>query len=34
MRTFTFGFDHKHPITGESLARHYIQVPGDADQSR
>lgn len=34
MRTFTFGFDHKHPITGESLARHYIQVPGDADESR
>lgn len=34
MRTFTFGFDHKHPITGESLARHYIQVPGEDDLSR
>lgn len=34
MRTFTFGFDHKHPITGESLAHHYIQVPGEADLSR
>lgn len=34
MRTFTFGFDHTHPLTGESLARHYIQVPGDGDQSR
>lgn len=34
MRTFTFGFDHKHPLTGESLAHHYIQVPGEDDLSR
>lgn len=34
MRTFTFGFAHTHPITGESLARHYIQVPGEDDLSR
>lgn len=34
MRTFTFGFDHTHPVTGESLARHYINVPGEDDLSR
>lgn len=34
VRTFTFGFAHTHPITGESLARHYIQVPGEDDLSR
>lgn len=31
---FTFGFDHVHPKTGESLANCYIEVPGDANSSR
>jgi hypothetical protein len=34
MKTFTFGSDHKHPVTGESLWKKYIQVPGDWNESR
>lgn len=31
---FTFGFDHVHPKTGESLANHFVVVVGDVDSSR
>jgi hypothetical protein len=31
---FTFGYDHKHPITGESLEKCYIKVRGDSETSR
>lgn len=31
---FTFGADHRHPRTGVSLGRCYIEVPGDIEQSR
>jgi hypothetical protein len=31
---FTFGFDHVHPVTGESLANCYTTIMGDIDQTR
>ena len=31
---FTFGADHKDPITRESMARKFLAVPGDIEQSR
>lgn len=31
---FTFGPDHQHPKTGESLANHYVKVPGNYNTSR
>lgn len=31
---FTFGPDHKHPLTGESLGRSFIWLPGDVKVSR
>jgi hypothetical protein len=31
---FTFGYDHVHPLTKESLADCYVVVPGDRETSR
>lgn len=31
---FTFGPNHRHPITGEPLARRFVTLPGTLDQSR
>jgi hypothetical protein len=31
---FTFGANHKHPATGESLLGCFIEVPGNAKTSR
>lgn len=31
---FTFGFGHTHPQTGESLANHFVVIPGDVNTSR
>lgn len=30
----TFGFAHRHPTTGESLAGCFVRIPGDYDQAR
>ena len=31
---FTFGFDHTHPITNESLSGCYVIIEGDVETSR
>ncbi len=31
---FTFGYDHVHPETGQSLANHYIVLLGDVNETR
>jgi hypothetical protein len=31
---FTFGYDHRHPITGKSLDRSYVRVHGTCDSTR
>lgn len=31
---FTFGPDHKHPVTGESLGGKYVRVHGTCDGTR
>lgn len=31
---FTFGTDHVHPKTGESLGKKYIRITGDVDSAR
>ena len=31
---FTFGSDHKHPVTRESLGKSFITLPGDVEVSR
>lgn len=31
---FTFGFDHTHPVTGESLAGWFVVIEGDVNSSR
>lgn len=32
--TFTFGFDHLHPVTGESLGNKFVQIEGTLDGAR
>lgn len=34
VRVFTFGPDHRHPTTGESLAGHFVRIPGGIDSAR
>lgn len=31
---FTFGFDHRNPITGERLHNHYVRLAGTCEQTR
>lgn len=31
---FTFGYDHFHPVTGESLDKRYVRVHGTCDSTR
>lgn len=31
---FTFGYDHVHPLTGESLRDCYVEVTGDSEETR
>lgn len=31
-RIFTFGFGHKHPVTGQSLAHHYVVIEGQTSK--
>jgi hypothetical protein len=33
-RVFTFGPDHRHPTTGESLAGRFARIPGDVNSAR
>lgn len=33
-RIITFGPDHKHPITDESLAGKYVKLPGNGERAR
>lgn len=34
LRVFTFGPDHRHPQTGQSLGGHFVRVPGTALTAR
>jgi hypothetical protein len=34
VRVFTFGPDHTHPMSGQSLAGRFVRVPGDANTAR
>lgn len=31
---FTFGYDHTHPDTGESLGNSYVRIHGTCDSTR
>lgn len=31
---FTFGTDHTNPITGKSLFKNYVEIPGTWDEAR
>lgn len=31
---FTFGYDHKHPATGERLHQRYVRMYGTCDSTR
>jgi hypothetical protein len=31
-KVYTFGFGHKHPVTGESLANHFAVIEGETGE--